>query len=173
MTGSVLKRWLRPRKWEVPVSTFDDAYRHNVNTDYKQATRNRSAKLEFPGGRKSTLRWIDCFCLAETIRKVPCTWRGRKGGESRTVLSGGNLSRWSQEASLGLLAGRPSERESSVVFAPAMMRALRRNKTLRFGVPMLVSAGRKMYGGGIPEGVGSHVWQVGGDWGESAIGEAE
>lgn len=46
------------------------------------------------------------------------------------------------------------------MFAPAVMRALRKNKTLRYGVPMLVSAVRKS-GGGIPEGVGPQVWLEG------------
>ncbi|XP_058423210.1 cytochrome c oxidase assembly protein COX16 homolog, mitochondrial [Diceros bicornis minor] len=36
------------------------------------------------------------------------------------------------------LAGRPSGSESSVMFADAVKRALRRNKTLRYGVPMLL-----------------------------------
>ena len=51
-----------------------------------------------------------------------------------------------REATLACLAGHPSESESSVMFAHAVKRALRKNKTLRYGVPMLVSAVRKKWG---------------------------
>lgn len=59
------------------------------------------------------------------------------------------------------LAGRPSASESSVMFRQGVTRALRKNKTLRYGVPMLVSALRKRCGGGIAEGVGLQIRLVG------------
>ncbi|XP_045420728.1 cytochrome c oxidase assembly protein COX16 homolog, mitochondrial isoform X1 [Lemur catta] len=39
------------------------------------------------------------------------------------------------------------------MFAPKVMRALRKNKTLRYGVPMLVSGMKKKCDAGVPEGV--------------------
>lgn len=56
------------------------------------------------------------------------------------------------------------------MFTHALTRALRKNKTLRYGVPMLVSALKKKCGGGIAKAVGPQVW-LGGDCGESVIPE--
>lgn len=48
------------------------------------------------------------------------------------------------ESALGLL-GVLSGWKISVMFAPAVMRAFRKNKTLRYGVPMLVSGVRRIF----------------------------
>ncbi|XP_057589693.1 LOW QUALITY PROTEIN: cytochrome c oxidase assembly protein COX16 homolog, mitochondrial [Hippopotamus amphibius kiboko] len=80
---------------------------------------------------------VDCSRPAETYMDGPCAGRPRKGGESRTSSSGPQATA-TREATLACLAGRPSGSESSVMFSQAVMRALRKNKTLRYGVPMLL-----------------------------------
>ena len=49
------------------------------------------------------------------------------------------------------------------MFPHAVMRALRKNKTLRYGVPMLVSAARKSVEAGFRKG-----WDLWSGWSETA-----
>ncbi|XP_049562182.1 cytochrome c oxidase assembly protein COX16 homolog, mitochondrial isoform X2 [Orcinus orca] len=82
---------------------------------------------------------IDCFCLAETYLEGPCTGKAkeRRSVKDRTPQEGPRATEI-REAKLACLAGHPSGSESSVMFAHAVTRALRKNKTLRYGVPTLI-----------------------------------
>lgn len=64
--------------------------------------------------------------------------------EARPGLGELEVRGWPESLRLGRLhwacfRGRPSESESSVMFVHVMTRALRKNKTLPYGVPMLVT----------------------------------
>ena len=71
--------------------------------------------------------------------------KGKEVSKGRTPVEGPRATEI-REATLACLGGLPGGSESSVMFAHAVKRALRKNKTLRYGVPMLVSAVRKKWG---------------------------
>ncbi|KAI5232291.1 Doublesex- And Mab-3-Related Transcription Factor A1 [Manis pentadactyla] len=47
--------------------------------------RNQPLTLEFPGGRASMLRGIDCFCLAEAYQESTANSEAAEGGASKRV----------------------------------------------------------------------------------------
>lgn len=93
--------------------------------------------LLLPGGGRSG---EDEHREAKERRRVKDFLLGRELGFGRP--------RW------GCRTRRPRSWESSVMSVHSVMRTLRKNKTLRYGVPMLVSAGGENAWGGIPEGAG-------------------
>nr|XP_054369738.1 uncharacterized protein LOC123861740 isoform X6 [Mirounga angustirostris] len=95
----------------------------------------KSRRSTFHAGARVCCDASIAFVWRRPIGGGPSPGRPRKGGESRTSSWGGSLDSGGRAGPVGLGV---HARESSVMSVHAVMRALRKNKTLRYGVPMLI-----------------------------------
>lgn len=140
----------RFRTQELQISTaFDDGYKHDLNPlipNCKATWRNQPLTLEFPGGNREYVTTDRLLLPGRGLSEKDWEAKRRRWVTGVLVWRELELLRFGSPRR-AWLAERPSRLESSVMFPQAVMRAFRKNKTLRYGVPMLVSAGRRKCGG--------------------------